>query len=101
MQGESNAALITEIQRRLKDDRIGEEIVRNAVWEFLKPDIDDLIEKSDGELTETSETPDTTELYHIIKELGFPAYGVCEFDSYKFRELLKNIGIHQPYAQTF
>ena len=100
MEGETNTALMLEIQRRLTDDEIGEETVRDVVWEHLKPSTEDLIDKAEVTLYTEDEIPDTTHQDFIVRELARVAYGLADFDAHTFREYLKDMGIYQGHVTS-
>lgn len=83
-----------EIQRRLKDDTLGEETVRDVVWEYLKPSTEDLIAKAEVALYIEEEIPDTTHQNLIIRELARVIYGGEEYNHYLFRDMLRELGIY-------
>lgn len=98
-----------EIQRRLKDDILDEQDVREVVWEHLKPterELTEIAEENGGVFHTDDEYASLEEQFEldgvknhpIVKELTRAAYGLLDFDAAGFREQLKTIGIYHGYA---
>jgi len=91
-----------EIQRRLKSGELDEQDIREVVWEYLKPSVEDLIDTADEPLYTEDEyetaVADGEKYLPIIQELTRAAYDLIEFDAPRFREQLKDVRIFHGHA---